>query len=147
MLNFLIDNIFVVFGGTVFQQTIGIPIIYWKICSCILMKPNSFRSYCLTNKILQQRPLISHLGIQIMSFPPIIIHFMITYTLYTHQNWISKRPPTLLQPLEKFYFRKLYCRFNDLLQHIIRILPFRNFCVSQSSVYMCYIHRISPRRV
>ena len=26
MLNFLIDNIFVVFGGTVFQQTIGTPI-------------------------------------------------------------------------------------------------------------------------
>ena len=44
MLNFLIDNIFVVFGGTLFQQTIGIPMgtncapLYWQICSYILSR-------------------------------------------------------------------------------------------------------------
>ena len=58
MLNFLTDTIFVAFCGTVFQQTIGIPmgtnyaLLSWKICSCILMMPNSFKSYCLTNQIL-----------------------------------------------------------------------------------------------
>jgi hypothetical protein len=32
MLEFLIDNIFVIFGGRVFQQTVGIPIGH-KLCS------------------------------------------------------------------------------------------------------------------
>ena len=45
MLEFLIDNIYVEYGGLVFQQVIGIPIVplYWQTCFCILTRLNSFR--------------------------------------------------------------------------------------------------------
>ena len=44
---FLIDNIFVMFGGRVFKQTVGIPIyiIYFISCDCIMNSSLSYTIY------------------------------------------------------------------------------------------------------
>ena len=57
ILNVLIDNIFVGFGGPVFQQTIGIAMgtNYASLLADLFlysMKTHLSRSYCLTNKRL-----------------------------------------------------------------------------------------------
>ena len=57
MLNFLIDNIFVVFGGRVFQQTIGIPM--GTNCFFIRTKQNLYKDFLLINKRRWQRASIS----------------------------------------------------------------------------------------
>ena len=49
MLGFLVDNIYVVFGDQVFQQTVGIPVgtnllLYWQTYSYIHMRQNLFRN-------------------------------------------------------------------------------------------------------
>ena len=50
MFDFLIDNIFVTFGGSVFQQTNGIPIetncaLFLSTCSFVIMRLHSYRNF------------------------------------------------------------------------------------------------------
>ena len=49
MLDFLIDNIFVTFGGRVFQRTIGISMgtncaLFLSTCFCIIMRLTSYKN-------------------------------------------------------------------------------------------------------
>jgi len=55
MLQFLIDNIFVMFGGRVFQQTAGIPMgtncaPLLATCSFIRMRQTSYRGFSRKTK-------------------------------------------------------------------------------------------------
>jgi hypothetical protein len=57
MLEFFIDNIFVVLGNQVLQQSVGIPMgsncaPCWLTCFYIYMKQNSFRDFEQTRKSL-----------------------------------------------------------------------------------------------
>ena len=117
MLNFPKDNIFVVFGGTVFQQTILIPmgtitvLLSWQICSCILMKPNSSRIYCLKKQ--------NTLAASFRYLDNVIsIKFMINYTLYTVLIWKSKRPLKLLHLL----LISVYYTFCDWWEHFNQVV-------------------------
>ena len=68
--------------GLLYSPGVLIVYLYLQICSFILMKRNSFRSNCLTNNRIQQRPLIPHSGIYMMSFRPIIVHSVHQSTHY-----------------------------------------------------------------
>ena len=78
MLEFLIDNIFVSFGGTLFQQVVGIPM--GTNCAPLLadLFLYSYESEFLQKlvkdkKIHEAEPLISHTGILMTFYLSIIL--------------------------------------------------------------------------
>jgi hypothetical protein len=83
MLGFLVDNIYVVFGDQVFQQSVGIPM---GINCAPLLADLFLYSYEaeFVQKLLQNNnkknllcPLTIHLDISMMSYPSTIIIFTI----------------------------------------------------------------------
>jgi hypothetical protein len=72
MLEFLIDNIFVYFGGALFQQVVGIPM--GTNCAPLLadLFLYSYESEFLQN-LVKLEPLISHTGILMTFYLSIIL--------------------------------------------------------------------------
>ena len=78
MLEFLIDNIFVSFGGTIFQQVVGIPMGTNRAPLLAYLFSYSYESEFLQKlvidrKIHEARALISHTGILMTFYLSIIL--------------------------------------------------------------------------
>ena len=84
-----------------------------------------------------------------MSFTSIIVHFMITYTLYTLTNWISKiqSKPVYIRFLSRFFvtdgtfLTKLHDKRNDFDFHIVN-LPEICSNIPESPAYGVYISQL-----
>jgi hypothetical protein len=103
MLEFLIDNIFVSFGGILFQQVVGIPM--GTNCAPLLadLYLYSYESEFLQKlvkdkKIHEARALISHTGILMTFYLSIILDLQNFFHWYILQRWMLKKTTYTLCP-------------------------------------------------
>jgi hypothetical protein len=69
MLEFLIDNIFVSFGGTLIQQVVGIPM----GTNCAPLLAEFLQKLVKIRSFMRLKPLISHTGILMTFYLSIIL--------------------------------------------------------------------------
>ena len=123
MLNFLIDNIFVVFGGKVFKYTIGIPICTncatcYPISFCIHASEAEFihRLHENKNKSNWQPALILHSGIKTMYCLCRMMHSTTIFMPFIHLKFKFRRLQShpRLVPISIYYFQcqTEYCQPN-----------------------------------
>ena len=126
MLEFLIDNIFVSFGGTLFQQVVGIPM----DTNCAPLLADLFL-YSYESEFLQKlvkkirrfmrlEPLISHTGILMTFYLSIILDLQNFFHWYILQSWKLKRPRIQLRPHHFWtYTSNLTTVVNSVLKFMI----------------------------
>ena len=125
MLEFLIDNIFVSFGGTLFQQVVGIPM--GTNCAPLLadLFLYSYESEFLQKlvkdkKIHEARAFNSHTGILMTFYLSIILDLQNFFHWYILQSWKLKRPPIQLRPHHFWtYTSNLTTVVNSVLKFMI----------------------------
>ena len=114
MLEFLINNIFVSFGWTLFQQVVGIPM----GTNCAPLLADLFL-YSYKSKFLQ-KPLISHTGILMTFYLSIILDLQNFFLWYILQSWKLKRPQIPLRPHHFWtYTSNLTTVVNSVLKFMI----------------------------
>ena len=98
MLEFLIDNICVSFGGILCQQVVGIPM--GTNCAPLLaaLLLYSYESEFLQRRFMRLEPLISHTGILVTVYLSIILDLQNFFHWYILQSWKLKRPQIPLRP-------------------------------------------------
>jgi hypothetical protein len=123
MLKFFIDNIFVSFGGTLFQQVVGIPM--GTNCAPLLadLFSHSFESEFLQKLVKDKKihePLISHTGILMTFYLSIILDLQNFFHVYILQSWKLKRPQIQLRPHNFWtYTSNLTTVVNSVLKFIL----------------------------
>ena len=103
MLEFFIDNIFVSFGGILFQQVVGIPM----GTNCAPLLADLFLYSCESEflqklvkirRFMRLEPLISRTGILVAFYLSIILDLQNFFHWYILQSWKLKRPQIPLRP-------------------------------------------------
>ena len=123
MLEFLIDNICVSFGGTLCQQVVGIPM--GTNCAPLLadLFSHSFESEFLQKLVKDKKihePLISHTGILMTFYLSIILDLQNFFHVYILQSWKLKRPQIQLRPHNFWtYTSNLTTVVNSVLKFIL----------------------------
>ena len=157
MLEFLIDNIFVSFGGTLFQQVVGIPM--GTNCAPLLadLFLYSYESEFLQKlvkirRFMRLEPLISHTGILMTFYLSIILDLQNFFHWYIFQSWKLKRPQIQLRPHHFWtYTSNLTTVVNSVLKFMIngttsnfKIINFPNMCsnIPASPAYGVYISQL-----
>jgi hypothetical protein len=125
MLEFLIDNIFVSFGGALFQQVVGIPM--GTNCAPPLadLFLYSYESEFLKilykiRRFMKLEPLISHTGTLMTFYLSIILDLQNFFHWYILQRWKLKRPQIQLRPHHFWnYTSNLTTVVNSVLKFMI----------------------------
>ena len=125
MLEFLIDNIFVLFGETLFQQVVGIPM----GTNCVPLLADLFlysyeseflQKLVKDKKIHEARAFISHTGILMTFYLSIILDLQNFVHRYILQSWKLKRPQIQLRPHHFWtYTSNLTTVVNSVLKFMI----------------------------
>ena len=125
MLEFLIDNIFVSFGGALFQQVVGIPM----GTNCALLLADlflySYESEFLQNlvkdkKIHEARAFNFTYSILMTFYLSIILDLQNFFYWYILQSWKLKRPQIQLRPHHFWtYTSNLTTVVNSVLKFMI----------------------------
>ena len=115
MLEFLIDNICVSFGGTLFQQVVGIPM----GTNCAPLLADLFL-YSYESEFLQKLVKDKIHEARAFNFTYIILDLQNSFHWYILQSWKLKKPPIQLRPHHFWtYTSNLTTVVNSVLKFMI----------------------------
>ena len=119
VISMLIDNIFVFFGGTLFQQVFGIPM--GTNCAPLLADLLLYSyEYDKIRRFMRLESLISHTGILMTFYLSIILDLQNFFHWYIIQSWKLKKPQIQLRPHHFWtYTSNLTTVVNSVLKFMI----------------------------